>query len=413
MNQSALAVGLILLLSVPIPASIPRQEVTPAQISSFHLGGSVHVIQMPTEGSVMNMALSAGPDGLLLLPLAASAQELFDLVPLAEGIYAAVAKPMVPVNNAVVIINSDDVLIVDTHASPASARALVAQIKTLTDKPVRYVVNTHWHTDHILGNRAYFEAFPAGVEFISHHTTREDIQTLALKQVPVTLEFLTRFIATAEKQLVSGLDEHDRPLTEEQKLRLQAYIETHKPSLEELREIQFILPTLTFERSLVLHRDGRPIHILYFFKGHTRGDVVVYLPREKVVVTGDLLTTPQLYVGSTSYPAQWVKSLRALALLDFEHVVPGHGRVHQGKDYLRLITQMLEALVEQVRAAIEQGLSLEDTRKRVELGAVRARLTGGDPKKKEWFDQALAFQNNAVQRAYEELSGKTEEKKKP
>lgn len=72
MNQSALAVGLVLLLSVPVPASIRRQEVTPARISSFHLGGSVHVIQMPTEGSVMNMALSAGPSRVQLRPLPAA-----------------------------------------------------------------------------------------------------------------------------------------------------------------------------------------------------------------------------------------------------------------------------------------------------------------------------------------------------
>jgi cyclase len=84
---------------------------------------------------------------------AAHAEDLFDIKPIADGVYAAVAKPAYKVNcNAAIIMLGDSVLVVDTHSKPSAARALIEQIKKFTDKPVRYVVNTHFHWDHYQGN---------------------------------------------------------------------------------------------------------------------------------------------------------------------------------------------------------------------------------------------------------------------
>src|SRR5215831_19791795 len=115
----------------------------------------------------------------LLLGRCASAQDLFDIKPVADGVYAAIAKPAYKVNcNAVIIFLGDSVLVVDTHSKPSAARALIAQIKKLTDKPVRYVVNTHFHWDHYQGNEAYPSSWPAGIEIISSEATRNNIQRL-------------------------------------------------------------------------------------------------------------------------------------------------------------------------------------------------------------------------------------------
>src|SRR5215472_16008511 len=106
---------------------------------------------------------------LLVLPLAcfASADDLFDIKPIGDGVYAAIAKPAYKPNcNAAIILLDDGVLVVDTHSKPSAARALIEQIKKLTDKPVRYVVNTHFHWDHYQGNQAYPSSWPAGVEII-------------------------------------------------------------------------------------------------------------------------------------------------------------------------------------------------------------------------------------------------------
>ncbi len=92
---------------------------------------------------------------LLLFGGCAAAQDLFDIKPVADGVYAAIAKPAYKTNcNAAIILLGDSVLVVDTHSKPSAARGLIAQIKTLTDKPVKYVVNTHFHWDHCQGNQA-------------------------------------------------------------------------------------------------------------------------------------------------------------------------------------------------------------------------------------------------------------------
>ena len=342
---------------------------------------------------------------LTVLPTVLHGQEAhITIQPVADGIYAV--KRAYVGSNAAFILTEDGVVVVDSHASPAAARDTLRAIRRVTGKPVRYVINTHWHTDHMAGNRAYLNAYGEGVEFISHHTAREDMQNLSPRQLPVTIEFLARDVERAEQRLAAEPNEHDRSLTDAQKDHLRRFIADQKDTLDQMREMQFVLPTMTFERSLVLHAAGRPIHILYFGKGHTRGDVVVYLPKEKVIVSGDLLTTPQLYVGGSSYPAQWAASLKTLAQLDFEHIIPGHGDIDQGKDYLLLVTAMLDSIVEQVREAVGQGLKLEDVRQQVSLAELRDSLTTGDPKKEEMVDRAAKFLEDAVGRAYLEATGK-------
>ena len=343
---------------------------------------------------------------LLLLPLMATAQESpFDIVRVADGVYAAIGKMTAPIligSNAAIIVNEDDVLVVDTHYTPAAARALLAEIKKMTDKPVRYVVNTHWHNDHVQGNQAYFNVFPAPVEFISHHTTREDIQKKAIPSVAEQLASMPQQVAQAEQRLTQGVDAAGKPLTEEQKTQQRAALERQKRYLEELKQLQITLPTLTFERSLALHKAGRAIHILFFYKGHTRGDVVVWLPKERVLVTGDLLTA-QLPFPRDSYPSEWVKTLEAMGKIEFDQIIPGHGPVQQGKDHLNLVGEVIGTIVEQVRAAVSRGQSLEDTKKAVIVEAFRQRVTGGQERLNAAFDQRVA---GLIERTYWELTGK-------
>jgi cyclase len=113
-----------------------------------------------------------------------AADELFDIKPMADGVYAAISKPAYKVNcNAAIIILGDSVLVVDTHSKPSAARALIEQVKKLTDKPVKYVVNTHFHWDHYQGNQAYPSSWPAEIEVISSEATRQNIQRLGIPRI--------------------------------------------------------------------------------------------------------------------------------------------------------------------------------------------------------------------------------------
>src|SRR5262245_35237350 len=247
----------------------------------------------------------------------------FDIVRVVEGVYAAIPKQGIPVgSNGAFIVNNDDVLVVDTHYRPSYARELMGEIKKVTPLPVRYVVNTHWHNDHTQGNQAYINAWPKGVEFLSHANAREDIVAKAIPSIKNDIEALPKQIADLETKAAaaSGADAD----------RLKATAADRKAYLAELKLIEITLPTLTFDRSAVLHKKAREIQLLYFGRGHTRGDTVVYLPRERIVVGGDLLTAG-IPFARDAYPAEWADTLAQVARLDIQKIIPGHGGVKDGK----------------------------------------------------------------------------------
>src|SRR6059058_5191554 len=142
--------------------------------------------------------------GLFLLSAVytAAAEDLFDIKPVADGVYAAISKPAYKVNcNAVIILLDDGVLVVDTHSKPSAARALIEQIKKLTPKPVKYVVNTHFHWDHYQGNEAYPSSWPAGVEIISSEATRANIQRLGIPRIKNEIVSMPQEIAQLKSDL--------------------------------------------------------------------------------------------------------------------------------------------------------------------------------------------------------------------
>src|SRR5436190_17840529 len=154
---------------------------------------------MNLNNDVVYRRLRLGP---FVLPLYCVADDLFDIKPLADGVYAAIAKPAFKVNcNAAIILLDDVVLVVDTHSKPSAARALIEQIKKLTPKPVRFVVNTHFHWDHYQGNEAYPSSWPAGVEIISSEATRANIQRLGIPRIKNEIVSMPQEIARLKSDL--------------------------------------------------------------------------------------------------------------------------------------------------------------------------------------------------------------------
>jgi len=287
-----------------------------------------------------------------------SAQELFDIKPVADGVYAAISKPAYKVNcNAVIIVLGDSVLVVDTHSKPSAARALIAQIKRLTDKPVRYVVNTHFHWDHYQGNEAYPSSWPAGIEIISSEATRNNIQRLGIPRVKHEIIAMPAEIEQLKADLAKGS-------TADQKEKLERNLGEAEAYFAELKSMQVTLPTMTFDRSLILHRANRTVEILWLGRGHTDGDVWVFLPKEKVLVCGDALHGWTPFMGD-SYPYDWIRTLDAAENLDFEYAIGGHGDVMMGKQKFELWKQYFQDLMDQTSAAYSAGASLDEAKKKV------------------------------------------------
>lgn len=295
---------------------------------------------------------------LLLLGDYAAAQQLFGIKPVADGVYAAIAKPAYKTNcNAAIIMLDDAVLVVDTHSKPSAARGLIAQIKQLTDKPVKYVVNTHFHWDHYQGNQAYPSSWPAGVEIISSQATRESIEKRGIPRVKHELVTMPQEIEKLRGQLEKASDAKQRE-------ELQSNLRQAEDYLAELKSMQVTLPTMTFDHSLILHRNSRTVEILWLGKAHTDGDVFVYLPKEKVLVTGDALHGWTPYMGD-SYPYDWIQTLDAAEKLDFQHVIGGHGDVIEGKEKFELWKQYFHDLLEETARAYAEGATQDQAEKSV------------------------------------------------
>jgi glyoxylase-like metal-dependent hydrolase (beta-lactamase superfamily II) len=338
--------------------------------------------------------------GLLLSPLRGLAAEPI-LEEVAPGVWAALQESRQRFNdsNAVVLVGDDVVWVVDTQANPEWVQGLIAGIRALTDVPVRALVHTHWHGDHTQNDGLYAEAFGDSLEIIGHETLGEDIRERAIPQLREEADGLEARIVAAEERLEKGEARDGGALDAAGKQELAEQIEAARVVLAQRRQPHFREPTRHFSKRMVLRQGTRRVELLHF-RGHTRGDVVVYLPAEKVLITGDIVD--DLPYGGHGYPREWAQSLAAMEQLDFDRLIPGHGRIHEGKEHLRLVRRFFEAIVSQVAQAVAEGKSLEETQEAVDLGEFRTALVGDDEVAARNYD---FFVPATIERAWLEARG--------
>lgn len=265
--------------------------------------------------------------------------------------------------NLVVVVNKDDVLVVDTGTSPAAARAFVADIRLLTDKPVRYVVNTHWHYDHTDGN----SIFGPEIQIIAHDYVRQAIEKFdILHNEPFkssTRNAPQALIDRYRKQLAEAADPRAKAALQKALANAEA---ATKDFVRDIKEIKPTPPNLTYTDKLVLHRGGREIDLLFLGRGHTGGDTVVFLPKERIVCTGDLMESRIAFMGSAFFD-EWLTTLDALKRLDFAVDLPGHGAPFTDKKLITAFQDYLRDVLKQVATLRAQGVSAEDAARRVDL----------------------------------------------
>jgi cyclase len=279
------------------------------------------------------------------------------------GVYSAIGTGTMNVgSNSAVIVNTDEVIIVDSHISPESGRAMLQELKTITDKPVRVLINTHFHYDHTNGN----QAFPPGVEIIGHEFTRRKL----------TGDVLERgMFADLLKGLPKQLDDLAARAASETdpaaKARLAQQLPVQTAFANSLKDLNVTPPTVTMTDHMTLFRGDREIRLLYLGHGHTGGDIVVYLPKEKVLCSGDLLVhdVANLIDG---YVNEWPDALEKLKPIDFVDVIPGHGDPFKGKERIDWFQAYLRDLWKQGTALHDQKVPAADAAKRIDMTAHRA-----------------------------------------
>jgi cyclase len=278
----------------------------------------------------------------------------------AEGIYYATASGTMTVGaNSPIIVTDTEAMVIDSQITPAAARALVADLKAITDKPVKYVIDSHYHYDHAHGN----QIFAPDVQVIGHENTRTRMLSNVLEQYTylTSVEPIPARVAALRERIGKETDPPQKALLERQVSNSLAY-------LEQVKETKVTPPNVTLERKMTLFRGGREIQILFFGRGHTDTDVVVFLPKERIVCTGDLMESVLSYMGD-AYVDEWPATLDRLMTLDFDTVMPGHGVVFKGKGHIEAFQRYLRDLLKQVRALKAAGVAADAAAARVDMRA--------------------------------------------
>ena len=284
--------------------------------------------------------------------------------------------------NVVVIVNDDDVTVFDSNSRLSTARSIIAEIKKITPKPVRTVINSHWHLDHWSGNDAYVKAFP-GVQIIATTRTRDYMKRMPGSFYAYGLNnSVTRSRASLDSAIRTGKTSDGKPLTAAERSRRETDIKETADFAAEVTSTPRVLPTLAYRDSLVLY-NGKREYRLISVTGDATGSTVLYLPAEKMLIMGDVLVDqeagggPQPWTTNSFAITPWLNDLRSLEKLDVNIIVPGQGPSFRDKSYLTLTGDLYQSIIEQVHAATERGVtSLADVQAAVNVSAIAQRYPG-------------------------------------
>ena len=330
---------------------------------------------------------------------------------IAEGVYTIRHKDApdtFPQGNTTVIIGDREVLVVDSCYLPSSAREDIAEIRKWTHKPVRYLVNTHWHFDHTMGNGTYWRAFP-GMSIIAHIETAKQIAGYN----PGWFERFSKRADRMRQILADGKDGNGKDLTDGDRKEYEEAIAGLAPVQEEFNTIVDKAPTVSFDSEMRIDLGGREVRIMHLGRGNTAGDAVVFLPKEKILITGDLVVHPVPYMFG-GYPGEFGRTLVKMEQIRFDTIVPGHGevlRAEAGRNYVRQLSEFCEAVAELVSSELHRTGSgagnlpaiREGVMKKLDVAAWRRKFAGEDKTEQDAFDTTFAAMITA---AFNEVNGR-------
>jgi cyclase len=324
----------------------------------------------------------------------------YTTVKVADGIYAFITpeeRTGFQSGNSIAIIGDDGVLVFDTGNLPSVTRRQIAEIRKLTNKPVRFVVNSHWHPDHNLGNSEYKAAFP-GVTIIGTSATREAI----LDRPPGYLKQVRDFAPTdslMHLRLSAGTMRDGSPMPDIVRLMWGLNVRDYDEFAPEVLSAHPLAPEVVFDDSLTIMLGSRAVKVVRPGRANTAGDAYVYVPDAAVLLTGDLVTVPCPF-PSTSFYSEWIAALDQLKPMHAAAIVPGHGDVQHDYAYVDLVRELLAYTREQARAAVRAGRTLEQLQKSIDFSAYIDRFARGDPIRRDAFNSF--YREEGTRRAYEE-----------
>jgi cyclase len=279
----------------------------------------------------------------------------FEIEPLTEGVYAAIARPGgLARSNAGIVDLGDRVLVFDLSKSPQTGRDLIAVGERLIGHPVTLAINSHWHVDHVLGN----QALTSTTTLISTPRTRNLIAERIPPRIAQDKDQIPRLLAELEAKLQSETNPDKRR-------QLSKEIDYYRMIIEDLPGLRCRVPEVTFQGKVTFHGLSRRVDLFTFGGGHTESDAMLYLPDDQILFVADLLFTDQHPWIGDGDPDEWLRIYDRIDALEprVEVVVPGHGSVATPDAFaaMRRYIPMLKQLADEI---IKSGGTPDDAESR-------------------------------------------------
>ena len=325
----------------------------------------------------------------VLSPIAAQAPAPpFELQKLADGVFASIRTEPIGLGvdaNNLFIIDDDGVVVVDTNFGPSSTRQCSRHCERSPTSQWRSSSIPIRMTTTCLENQVYRDAFPEA-EFIAHPFVKEYLPGRGATNRKSQVQNLPGFATALKGALSKGTNLTGAPITAEERSGYESDLRMIDAYLKDSPSFSDVLPTGTVDSKLTLTRRQRSIDILHLGCGHTAADLVVHLPQQGIVATGDLVVFPiPLVGGDQSFVSEWSGTLEKLIALKPTIIVPGHGPVMRDTSYVRMVADLFASVTLQVGSAATAGQPLEEVRKTVNLSEFRQRFAGDSQLKRFLF----------------------------
>jgi cyclase len=280
-----------------------------------------------------------------------------DLTKLADNVYARIVSPDGDaVSNAGFMVLERSVIVFDTHFTPEAGQALLNAIRSVTLKPVRYVVNSHAHADHTHGNQVFPDA-----QLISSTDARREV-------LEEDLPSLNRTISVAQTQIDKVRHDLAKETDPSQLQRMRELIRTREEYIRTMSRLKIVAPFVTLDDRLRIQEGKQEVRLLYLGKGHTEGDVVMLLPAQRIAFVGDLFFNEAIPNVQDASILTWMKTLEEVLRLDADKFVPGHGAVGGRKDIQNFLSYF-ETLQSLVKEYVDRGDSVEQATRDIAVPA--------------------------------------------
>ena len=331
---------------------------------------------------------------------------------LSKGVWAGV-RPISynspPTGTTLIVIGKKGVLLFDPAGTPLVGERVAAKVAELTDLPVTHMAVSHWHGDHSMGTYKVLEKYP-DAEVITHEFTARAIKSPINSFEPPDDEATAATKKRIETALRTGVRSNGEPVPPEMRPYYENVLQYIDLINAEIRGLKPIEPTKTFTDEMTIDLGGRKVELKHLGPGNTNGDIVMYLPKEKILATGDTVVRPTPY-GFFSHPRSWIAVLQKMKAMPAKTIVPGHGDIMTDTAYLDVLIEALTFVADEVDRLAAEGKTLEEVRASLDWTKVEARVTGGDPLLKVFFDGW--FKTPIVEAEYKIAKGEDSENLNP